>query len=205
MVGFMSIIISSSLLLLTRQTLTRQAIGAALTSSMASFSTSSDVNNSKAPSPLTSLKPYYQLLLDDKGETSMVQRHFQNVETKEYAAAPQLVKQLDPNFAKPTNIVFTQLAGENPWHYCPAPQIVICVAGGWYVKTSDGKTTRLLPGDVLYQDNTKEHPSAQKDTRKGMHFSGSLGDEPCDQVIIQLELTDGARPKVSSKDLPGPL
>ena len=71
-------------------------------------------------------------------------------------------------------------------------------------RRSDGKTTKLLPGDVLYQDNTEEHPAAQMNTRKGMHFSGSLDDKPCDQVIIQLDLTDGA-PKVSSKDLPGPL
>ena len=201
MVGISSLVISSSLLLLTRQTLTRQAIGAAF-NTMASSSTNRD--NDQRSSPLTSLKAYYQLLVDEAGDTSMVKHDVKDVEEKAYATAPQLVKKLDPNFAKATDIIFTQLAGENPWHHCPAPQIVVCVAGGWYVKTTDGKTTKLLPGDVLYQDNTKMHPSAEEGTRKAMHFSGSLNDELCDQVIIQLKLTNGG-PLPSSKEMAGPL
>lgn len=165
-------------------------------------SSTSNKQNSNTPS-LTSLKSYYQLLVDELGETSVVKRDFKNVEEKGYSNTPQLVKQLDPNFATPTNVIFTQLAGENPWHHCPSPQLVICVGGGWYIKTTDGNTQKLLQGDVLYQDNTEQHPSAKKDTRQAMHFSGSLNNEPCDQVIIQLELTNGFAS--TSKDKAGPL
>jgi len=196
MISISSFIISSSLLLVGRQTLTRQALGAAFTTMAASSKQSNDT-----PS-LTSLQSYYQLLVDDSGETFIMKRDFKDVEEQGYSNTPQLVKKLNPAFAKPTDIVFTQLAGENPWHHCPSPQLVICVRGGWYVMTTDGRTQNLLPGDVLYQDNTEQHPLAKPDTRQAMHFSGSLHNEPCDQVIIQLQLTDGF---ASSKDEVGPL
>ena len=34
--------------------------------------------------------------------------------------------------------------------------------GSWYIRTSDGKTTTFKPGDVLYQDNSAEHPLVRR-------------------------------------------
>jgi hypothetical protein len=51
-----------------------------------------------------------------------------------------------------------------------------------YVKTSDGTKRDFKPGDVLFQDNTKESPAA----KVPMHESGVLGTVPCQQLIIQL-------------------
>jgi hypothetical protein len=105
---------------------------------------------------------------------------------------PQLLTKVPTHFATPTDIIFTALQGDNPWHHCPTPQIVVCLRGGWYVQTRDGETHNLLPGDVIYQDNTADHPSAQTGTHAAMHYSGSLKldgrDEPCDQMIVQLKL-----------------
>ena len=56
----------------------------------------------------------------------------------------------------------TQQVGENPWHFCPSPQFVVTLEGSWYIRTSDGETTTFRPGDVLYQDNSAEHPLARR-------------------------------------------
>jgi hypothetical protein len=51
-----------------------------------------------------------------------------------------------------------------------------------YVKTSDGTKFEFKPGDVLFQDNTKNSPA----NTPPEHFSGVIGDEPCQQMIVQL-------------------
>ena len=61
-----------------------------------------------------------------------------------------------------TGLVVTQQVGENPWHFCPSPQFVVTLEGSWYIRTSDGETTTFRPGDVLYQDNSAEHPLARR-------------------------------------------
>lgn len=151
----------------------------------------------------TDLKPYYQLVVDDDGGTSIVKRTFSDTEKVGYSNTPQLVNTLNSSVATPSDIVFTALEGDNPFHHCPAPQIVVCLGGGWYVRTTDGVVTEFHPGDVLFQDNVRTHPAAENGTRRAMHFSGSLGDRPCDQMIVQLHLTDG--PIANSKDAPPPM
>jgi len=188
-----------SSLLLTRQAAVQQTIFGAL-NSMA-FSTSSTTRTDE--SGQVSLKSYYQLQVDENGETSVAKREFRNVREEGYSNTPQLIKKLDPHFAIATDVIFTSLSGENPWHHCPEPQIVVCLSGGWYVKTTDGETVQLLPGDVLFQDNTAKHPAANEGTHDAMHFSGSLFDGPCDQLIVQLDLKDGPIP--NSKEAPPPL
>jgi len=51
-----------------------------------------------------------------------------------------------------------------------------------YVKTTDGTKFEFKPGDVLFQDNTKNSPA----NTPPEHFSGVVGDEPCQQLIVQL-------------------
>jgi len=133
----------------------------------------------------------------------MMQRNFSGVKEVGYSNTPQLLKKLDPSFATPSDIIFTSLAGENPWHHCPAPQIVVCLGGGWYIRTTDDTVTEFRPGDVLYQDNTELHPAAKVGTRQAMHFSGSLDVKPCDQMIVQLDLKDG--PIANSKQASPPM
>jgi len=177
-----------------RAVITQTTVGAAFTSLASS-------SNSMSSQP--SLKSYFQLLVDENGETSVTKRYFTDTEEVGYSNTPQIVKKLDPAFAAPKDVIFTALSGENPWHHCPEPQIVVCLGGGWYVKTTDGNIVDLLPGDVLYQDNTEKHPAAKEGTKKAMHFSGSLNGKPCDQMIVQLDLKKG--PIENSKDAPPPL
>lgn len=187
---------------LTRATFARGLLSKVSTTAFAIPTLNQFHSSTKMPS---SLKSYYQLVVDANGSTSMMERDFTGVKEVGYSNTPQLLKKLDPSFASPRNVMFTSLAGENPWHYCPAPQIVVCLAGGWYIRTTDGHVTEFRPGDVLYQDNTKEHPAALEGTRQAMHFSGSLDDgKPCDQMIVQLDLKDGS-PVADSKHAPPPM
>ncbi|KAJ8614477.1 hypothetical protein CTAYLR_000861 [Chrysophaeum taylorii] len=148
------------------------------------------------------LKQYYQLVVDTSGETSVVTRDFTNVEAIGYSNVPQFCRSLDEKVAAPTGVVFTQMSGDNPWHHCPTAQIVVCLRGTWFVRTTDGVTTELKQGDVLFQDNTPEHLAAKPGTHQAMHFSGVVG-ATCDQMIVQLSQPRGPVP--DSKSAPGPL
>ena len=168
---------------------------------------SNNANAEKGDNNQPSLKSYYHLMVNEKGETSIIKRDFANTETVGYSNTPQVIKKLDPKFASPSNIIFTALEGENPWHYCPTPQIVVCLRGGWYIQTNNGEITKFRPGDALYQDNIEQHPGAANNNtameHPGQHYSGSLDGKPCDQMIVQLDLIHG--PKTTKPDDPPPL
>ena len=52
-----------------------------------------------------------------------------------------------------------------------------------YVKTSDGITRVFQPGEVMFQDNTKDSPAA----KSPQHASGTVGDEPCTVLITSVD------------------
>jgi hypothetical protein len=186
----------------------------------AAFTSLTSSSSSSTPPPAAasattpakpSLKSYYQLVVDAQGETSVLQREYKDVQEVGYSNTPQLLTKVPTHFATPTAILFTALAGANPWHHCPTPQIVVCLRGGWYVQTTDGETTELLAGDVIYQDNTVNHPGAAAGKggtteHAAMHYSGSLTidgkDKPCDQMIVQLQLKEEL--VANSKDAEAP-
>jgi hypothetical protein len=84
--------------------------------------------------------------------------------------------------------------------------------GGWYIRTNDGQVTEFRVGDVLYQDNIESHPGFagkydnDDDTElrnAGQHFSGSLdGHNPCQKMIVQLELENGPQVSTAEDDPP---
>ena len=78
--------------------------------------------------------------------------------------------------------------------YCTASLTSIAVSNHRYVKTSDGTRREFKVGDILFQDNTKDSPAA----KEPHHFSGTVGEGPCQQVIVQMS----RKPEV---DNPGPL
>lgn len=61
-----------------------------------------------------------------------------------------------------------------------------------YVKTSDGTRHDFKAGDVLFQDNTKDSPAQNQP----QHYSGVVGNKPCQQLIVQLSRT----PEVNNPD-----
>ena len=82
-----------------------------------------------------------------------------------------------------------------------AAQFVVTLEGSWYIRTSDGKTTTFEPGDVLYQDNSAEHPLAKlgasgQAPSGAQHWSGAQGG-PCNQLVL------GVKPRVFPASKPG--
>ena len=92
---------------------------------------------------------------------------------------PQYVRDLGGNFS--TGLIITQMSGDNPWHQCPTSQFVVVLEGSWFVNTTDSGYVEMGPGSVLYQDDYK---GLEVNGVKPMHYSGSLNDKPCNQIII---------------------
>jgi len=70
------------------------------------------------------------------------------------------------------------------WHENPKPQWIIPLSGRWFVETMDGKRVEMGPGEVSFGGDQNTRPDAQG--RKG-HRSGTVGNQPSVNLIVQLE------------------
>jgi hypothetical protein len=70
------------------------------------------------------------------------------------------------------------------WHENPKPQWIIPLSGRWFVETMDGQRAEMGPGDVSFGGDQNTKPDAQG--HKG-HRSGTVGNEPSVNLIVQLE------------------
>ncbi|WP_131113064.1 cupin domain-containing protein [Lichenihabitans psoromatis] len=72
------------------------------------------------------------------------------------------------------------------WHENPKPQWIIPLSGRWFVETMDGTRVEMGVGEISFgedQDCTADHEGHVG------HRSGTLGDVPCVQMIVQLDIT----------------
>ncbi|CAM6087454.1 unnamed protein product [Calypogeia fissa] len=124
---------------------------------------------------------YIQLWVSADGESHITECKMSGFRTEIYSSMPQFVR--DEFGGQPEKVVFTELSVglEQPLHTAPQVQFVVTLSGSWYIKTTDGEKYVFKPGEVLFQDNTKTTP-AQK---LGQHYSGAVGDVPCQQMIVQ--------------------
>ena len=95
-----------------------------------------------------------RIYADEQGET-----HIGDLDVAEHEARvgppPNPVGQMTETEAVSTLAIFSAPAGtEVPPHNAPQPYIVIVLAGEGEVETSDGKTLRLGPGELIYCDDT---------------------------------------------------
>lgn len=125
---------------------------------------------------------YTHLWASADGETHIAEGIFHGFESKSYSGSNQNILVAAAN---PTKQVFTQLdvGFDNPWHVTPSVQFVITIAGQWYVKTTDGFERIFAAGDILFQDNVADGPAS----KEPKHYSGTYGDVPCQQLIIQVD------------------
>ena len=141
--------------------------------------------SSRPLAPLEGALTYHHMYVGEDGLTHIKRNcRFGSLEKKGYAGTPQYVRNFASDFKVKTMVVTQQFA-ENPWHYCPSSQFVVTTAGRWYIETGDGDRIEFEVGDVLYQDNTAQHPMAVAGTQRAMHYSGALG--PCNQLVIQVD------------------
>lgn len=74
------------------------------------------------------------------------------------------------------------------WHPSPHAQWVVPLRGRWFLQTQDGARVEMGPGDIHFGQDTGTDES---DGDQG-HLSGTVGDEPCWQMLIQFASSPGA-------------
>ena len=70
------------------------------------------------------------------------------------------------------------------WHENPKPQWIVPLSGRWFVETMDGKRVEMGPGEISFGGDQNCKQDAQG--RKG-HRSGTVGNQPSINLIVQLE------------------
>ena len=100
----------------------------------------------------------------------------------------QYVRNLANSSVTPFNLVLTQQTGDNPWHPSPNTQFVVTLSGAWFVNTTDGDYVEMFAGDLLFQDDYAGSPLG------GVHYSGTLGGEACNQLVIAVEQSSSEIP-----------
>ncbi|MFD4369503.1 hypothetical protein [Rhodococcus sp. NPDC058521] len=69
------------------------------------------------------------------------------------------------------------------WHPNPHPQWVVPLSGRWFVQTQDGTRLEMGPGEVHFGEDQNCLPD---DDGNVGHLSGTVGHEPCVQMMIAL-------------------
>jgi len=137
---------------------------------------------------------YWHVWADDQGVThqtrcELIAFQLASVGGK---AAPQWNDHLLTGKA---NIQFTILpvGWSGDWHENPEPQWIAVLSGRWFVETTDGTRVEMGAGEASFGGDQNAKLDAQ--ARVG-HRSGTLGDEPCALMIVQLDskIWAGARP-----------
>jgi hypothetical protein len=98
-------------------------------------------------------------------------------------AAPEWIdKQSTPGA---TVLIVVQPVGwVGEWHDNPKPQWIVPLSGRWFVETMDGTRVEMGAGEVSFGGDQNCKTDAQG--RKG-HRSGTVGNQPSVNMIVQLE------------------
>ena len=128
---------------------------------------------------------YWHVWTDEKGishQNRCEMSAFKLQSISEGAAPSWIDKQSTPGA---TVLVVVQPVGwVGDWHENPKPQWIIPLSGRWFVETMDGKRVEMGPGEVSFGGDQNTKPDAQG--RKG-HRSGTVGNQPSVNLIVQLE------------------
>ncbi|WP_026434397.1 cupin domain-containing protein [Paracidovorax oryzae] len=83
-----------------------------------------------------------------------------------------------------STVVFTvqPVGWVGEWHENPAPQWIVVLSGRWWIEAMDGTRIEQGPGEFSFGG---DQGCAEVDGRKG-HRSGTVGDEPCCLMTVQL-------------------
>jgi hypothetical protein len=142
----------------------------------------SSVPATKGDKPTVS---YWHVWTDDKGVSHQKRCELSDFELQSISpgAAPSW---LDKQSAPGTTIVMVvqPVGWVGEWHENPKPQWIVPLSGRWFVETMDGKRVEMGPGDLSFGGDQNCKPDAQG--RKG-HRSGTVGNQPSVNLIVQLE------------------
>jgi hypothetical protein len=128
---------------------------------------------------------YWHVWTDEKGVSHQKRCEltaFQLQSISPGAAPSWLDKQSAPGT---TVVMVVQPVGwVGEWHENPKPQWIVPLSGRWFVETMDGKRVEMGPGEMSFGGDQNCKPDAQG--RKG-HRSGTVGNQPSVNLIVQLE------------------
>lgn len=68
------------------------------------------------------------------------------------------------------------------WHENPAPQWIVVLSGRWWIEAMDGTRIEQGPGQFSFGGDQN---CIERDGRQG-HRSGTVGDQPCTLMTVQL-------------------
>ena len=129
--------------------------------------------------------PYWHLWADDDGVTHQARCELANFELRSMGgkAAAQWNDRL---LAGESSLIFCVLpVGWNgDWHENPKPQWMSVLSGRWFVESTDGTRVEMGPGDISFGGDQNAKLDAQG--RIG-HRSGTLGQEACSLMLVQLD------------------
>jgi hypothetical protein len=83
-----------------------------------------------------------------------------------------------------TTVVFTvqPVGWVGDWHENPAPQWIVVLSGRWWVESMDGSRIEQGAGEFSFGEDQN---CRETEGRKG-HRAGTIGDEPCRLMTVQL-------------------
>ena len=140
------------------------------------------MNQSKSQQPTLI---YWHVWTDDDGVSHQTKCELTNFEQESMGgdAAPQWNNRLLTSESK---IIFAELPANwvGEWHENPQPQWIIPLSGRWFVETLDGVRVEMGVGEISFGGDQNTKPNEQ--SQQG-HLSGTVGNEPCKMMIIQLE------------------
>jgi hypothetical protein len=134
--------------------------------------------------------PYSHLYVDAKGVSHQSRCTLTNYELKSIGPAdPQWNNKMERSDA---TVVFTvqPVGWVGEWHENPAPQWIVVLSGRWWVESMDGTRVEQGPGEFSFGE---DQGCAEVDGKKG-HRSGTIGDEPCRLMTVQLHIAPKRHP-----------
>jgi hypothetical protein len=128
--------------------------------------------------------PYWHLHVDAEGVSHQSQCALTDYELKSVGPAdPQWNNKMERGEA---TVVFTvqPVGWVGDWHENPAPQWIIVLSGRWWIESMDGTRIEQGPGEFSFGE---DQGCTETDGRKG-HRSGTIGNEPCCLMTVQLHV-----------------
>ena len=128
--------------------------------------------------------PYWHLWVDEEGVSHQRECRLDNY-------APHRVGDADAQWNNPqprseASVVFTvqPVGWIGEWHENPAPQWIVVLSGRWFIESMDGTRIEQGPGEFSLGE---DQGCVARDGRQG-HRSGTVGDEPCCLMTVQLHV-----------------
>jgi hypothetical protein len=128
--------------------------------------------------------PYWHLWVDDQGVSHQRECRLDNYGPHRVGDAAAQWNAPQPR--SEATVVFTvqPVGWVGEWHENPAPQWIVVLSGRWFVESMDGTRIEQGPGEFSLGE---DQGCVARDGRKG-HRSGTVGDEPCCLMTVQLHV-----------------